>query len=148
MNVTQATLEHAQTIADFNQAMALETEDLHLPDQQILDGVTYLINNPDRGYYLVVEHNDTVVGCLGITFEWSDWRNGLFLWIQSVYIRPASRRLGAFKAMYDEVLDKAKSDPGVCGVRLYVENNNDQARSTYYALGMSKTHYDLLEIET
>ena len=147
MLVRLANLEDAQTIADFNQAMALETEDLHLPDQQILDGVTNLIHHPDRGYYLVVEHDQRVVGCLGITFEWSDWRNGQFLWIQSVYIHPDSRRLGAFKAMHDVVIDKAKRDPLVCGVRLYVENHNDRARSTYFALGMSKTHYDLLEIE-
>lgn len=147
MKVRPATPADAQIIADFNQAMALETEDLHLPDAQILGGVTEQLTNSQHGYYLVVEKDSIVIGCLGVTYEWSDWRNGQFLWIQSVYIAPESRRLGAFKALYDQVLVTARSEPTVCGVRLYVENHNDRARNTYLALGMAKTHYDLLEIE-
>lgn len=147
MIVRKATAEDAPIIAKFNQAMALETEDLVLADETILGGVTAQIENPEHGYYLVAEHNEAVVGCLGITYEWSDWRNGQFLWIQSVYIAPESRRLGAFKAMYDSILQTARETPNVCGVRLYVENHNERARSTYFALGMHKTHYDLLEIE-
>tara|TARA_R110002072_G_scaffold3830_8_gene27414 strand:- start:4602 stop:5075 length:474 start_codon:yes stop_codon:yes gene_type:complete len=135
-------------IARFNQAMALETENKVLPDEQILGGVTAQLENPEHGYYIVVEDPEHgVVGCLGITFEWSDWRNGQFLWIQSVYIAPEYRRRGAFRAMYEHVIAGAKQDPQVCGVRLYVEAENDNARSTYLNLGMTKTHYDLLEIE-
>ncbi len=148
MQVRRATIQDASTIANFNQAMALETEDKHLADETILQGVTTVIQDPSHGYYLVVEHpTGKVIGCLGITFEWSDWRNGQFLWIQSVYIAPDYRRQGAFQAMYQEVLGRAKADKGVCGVRLYVEQENDRARSTYLALGMNRTHYDLLEIE-
>ncbi|MFT4799957.1 MAG: ribosomal protein S18 acetylase RimI-like enzyme [Candidatus Azotimanducaceae bacterium] len=148
MNVRRAVLSDAGVIASFNQAMALETENKILPDKQIKGGVTAQISNPAHGYYLVVENDlHEVVGCLGITFEWSDWRNGQFLWIQSVYIAPAGRRQGAFGALYADVLRSAKEDPEVCGVRLYVEQGNDSARATYLALGMVKTHYDLLEIE-
>lgn len=148
MRVRRASIEDAATIAKFNQSMALETEDKHLEDETILQGVSNVIRDPAHGYYLVVENSDNeVVGCLGITFEWSDWRNGQFLWIQSVYIAPEYRRQGAFQAMYNEVLSLAKADEKVCGVRLYVEQENDRARSTYLALGMIKTHYDLLEIE-
>lgn len=148
MNVRQATLKDAQIIASYNQAMALETEDKHLPDEQILNGVRNQIDNPERGYYLVVENaSEEVMGCLGITYEWSDWRNGLFLWIQSVFIAPEHRRLGAFKALYDRVIEIAEQDATVCGVRLYVEKDNNNARATYLALGMHRTEYDLLEIE-
>ena len=147
MKTRLATAEDADTIAQFNQAMALETEAKTLPDDKIFPGVAAQIKNPDLGYYMVVEYQEKIVGCLGVTFEWSDWRNGQFLWIQSVYISPKFRRQGAFKALYDAVLAKAKSDPKVCGVRLYVEQANDTARTTYLNLGMIKTHYDLLEIE-
>lgn len=148
MNVRQATKQDAATIAKFNQAMALETEEKHLPDDQILAGVTAQIEDPGHGYYLVVENSASeVVGCLGITYEWSDWRNAQFLWIQSVYIAPEARRQGAFQAMYNKVLEGATQDAGICGVRLYVEKSNDRARSTYLALGMEQTHYDLLEVE-
>lgn len=148
MNVRRAVLADAMVIARFNQEMALETENKVLADELILGGVTAQISNPAHGYYLVVENDQhEVVGCLGITFEWSDWRNGQFLWIQSVYIAPAGRRQGAFSALYQEVIRAAKEDAQVCGVRLYVEQENDSARATYLALGMAKTHYDLLEIE-
>ncbi|MFT7243090.1 MAG: ribosomal protein S18 acetylase RimI-like enzyme [Candidatus Azotimanducaceae bacterium] len=148
MNVRRAELSDAAIIASFNQAMALETENKALPDEQINAGVMAQISNPAHGYYLVVENDlHEVIGCLGITFEWSDWRNGQFLWIQSVFIAPAGRRQGAFSALYNHVIQAAKKDPEICGVRLYVEQENDSARSTYLALGMAKTHYDLLEIE-
>jgi len=148
MKTRLATQNDAATIAQFNQAMALETENKILPDEQILRGVSAQINNPGHGYYIVAEDDDLrVVGCLGITFEWSDWRNGQFLWIQSVFVAQQDRRRGAFKALFDHVLAEAKKSPQVCGVRLYVEQENDGARSTYLALGMVKTHYDLLEIE-
>jgi ribosomal protein S18 acetylase RimI-like enzyme len=146
VQVRQATLKDASTIARFNQAMALETENKHLDDETILGGVTAQLENPGHGYYLVVEHNNEVVGCLGITYEWSDWRNAQFLWIQSVYVQPEARRLGAFQAMYNEIVGAARNDNGVCGVRLYVEKDNSRARSTYLALGMTTTHYDLLEV--
>lgn len=141
-----AALKDTPIIARFNQAMALETEDIHLPDETIVGGVTAQLENPGHGYYLVVEHNNEVVGCLGITYEWSDWRNAQFLWIQSVYVLPKARRQGAFQAMYNEILETARADNGVCGVRLYVEKENSRARSTYHALGMTTTHYDLLEV--
>ena len=148
MNVRRAVLADAAIIASFNQAMALETENKVLPDETINAGVTAQISNPDHGYYLVVENDlAEVVGCLGITFEWSDWRNSQFLWIQSVYIAPSGRRQGAFRALYANVIHTAQADPQVCGVRLYVEQENDSAHATYIALGMAKTHYDLLEIE-
>lgn len=148
MKTRLATAADADIIARFNQAMALETEDKTLSDSEIFPGVAAQIANPELGYYLVAENaDDTVIGCLGITYEWSDWRNGQFLWIQSVYIAPESRRLGAFRALYQEIISRAKADQKVCGVRLYVEHDNDSARTTYLNLGMSKTHYDLLEIE-
>jgi ribosomal protein S18 acetylase RimI-like enzyme len=148
MKTRLATQNDALTIAQFNQAMALETENIKLPDEQILGGVSTQIDHPGHGYYIVAEDDDLrVVACLGITFEWSDWRNGQFLWIQSVFVAPEDRRRGAFKALYDHVLAEARNDPQVCGVRLYVEQENNSARSTYLALGMVKTHYDLLEIE-
>jgi ribosomal protein S18 acetylase RimI-like enzyme len=147
MKTRLATAADTDAIALFNQAMALETEAKTLPDDKIFPGVAAQIANPDLGYYMVVEDKAEVIGCLGVTFEWSDWRNGQFLWIQSVYIAPKSRRQGAFKALYDAVLEKAKADVKVCGVRLYVEHDNDSARTTYLNLGMTKTHYDLLEVE-
>jgi GNAT superfamily N-acetyltransferase len=131
----------------FEQAMAQETENKTLPTGTILAGVERMISDPSLGFYLVAEADGGPVGCLGITFEWSDWRNGLFWWIQSVYIDPSYRRQGVFGGLYAHVTELAKNATDVCGIRLYVEHDNTNAQQTYLSLGMVETHYKLLEVE-
>ncbi len=143
--IQRATLSHQTAIAQFNAAMALETEDTHLLPHVISAGVAALINNPDRGFYLVATIDGEPVGSLMITFEWSDWRNGLFWWIQSVYVRPDHRGKGVYRALYQAVKTLAHADSNVCGYRLYVEQENERAQKTYKSLGMSKTHYQIYE---
>lgn len=146
MLVRPANQDDATVIAQFNQAMALETESKHLQAEVIQAGVETMIADPALGFYLVVEHEGRVIACLGVTYEWSDWRNGLFWWIQSVYVAPGARRIGAFSAMYAEVMNRARAESNVCGVRLYVEKDNRNAEQTYLSLGMHDTEYKLLEI--
>jgi GNAT superfamily N-acetyltransferase len=136
-----------ETIARFNQAMALETENKKLASETILPGVTRLIESTDNGFYLVAEENQVLLGCLGITFEWSDWRNAQFWWIQSVYVDTNNRRRGVFSALYKHVNQLARSEADVCGIRLYVEKENVNAMQTYLALGMVETPYRLMEVE-
>ena len=137
----------ASTIAEFNIAMAMETEGLKLDRNKIESGVRGMMNNPNFGFYLVAEHEGRTVGSLMITYEWSDWRNGLFWWIQSVYVIPEYRRRGVYRAMYRKVKELASGDPGVCGFRLYVEKENDTAQNTYRTLGMKETDYKMFEEE-
>lgn len=145
-NVRKATIKDIQSIARFNQAMSLETESKSLSSDLIIQGVTYLMEHPDAGFYLVAETQGQLSGCLGITYEWSDWRNGLFWWIQSVFVEPDFRRQSVFTSMYEQVSDLAKQD-NACGLRLYVEKENTQAQATYKKLDMIETHYRLMEIE-
>jgi GNAT superfamily N-acetyltransferase len=137
----------AKTIAEFNQQMAIETEDKQLDSETILAGVEGMINDKSLGFYLVACIDSHVVGCLGITTEWSDWRNGLFWWIQSVYVPPEYRRHGAFSSLYRYVIDLAKKQGNVCGIRLYAEKENERALRTYFRLGMVETEYRILEDE-
>ncbi|MCA9169807.1 MAG: GNAT family N-acetyltransferase, partial [Planctomycetales bacterium] len=95
----------------------------------------------------VAEADGRVIGCLMITYEWSDWRNGLFWWIQSVYVLAEFRRRGVFRELYRHAEEMARQLPGVCGLRLYVEHENDIARNTYSRLGMSQTPYQIYEKE-
>ena len=152
ITVRLATASDINAIADFNQAMALETEDKILKTETIQGGVTRMIDQPALGFYLVAEIEvdglpPKVCGCLGITYEWSDWRNGLFWWIQSVFIDADHRRKGVFGALYQQVTKMAKEQPDTCGIRLYVERDNTNAQQTYHALGMVETEYNLLEVE-
>ncbi len=147
MRIRKAEERDAEIIARFNQAMAMETENRILPDELIVPGVIRLITESSNGFYLVAERDHNILGCLGITFEWSDWRNGQFWWIQSVYVHQESRRQGVFSAMYDKVNELAKEETDVCGIRLYVEKENENAMQTYISLGMVETPYRITEVE-
>jgi GNAT superfamily N-acetyltransferase len=145
MRIRLATPQDAQVLTQFNVAMALETEGKELLPEVIGAGVRALLAAPAAGFYVLAEQADRIVGGLMITKEWSDWRNGNFWWIQSVYVRPESRRRGVYKALYRHVQDLAAGDPAVCGFRLYVERENSAAQSVYAALGMKSTRYLVFE---
>ncbi|MGZ5181757.1 MAG: N-acetyltransferase family protein [Ramlibacter sp.] len=147
MTLRSAEPRDAETIAGFNRAMALETEGRGLQAERSLAGVQRLLRDPALGFYLVAERAGQVVGCLMVTFEWSDWRNGHFWWIQSVYVQPEARRQGVFRALYGHVSAMVDRDESVCGLRLYVESSNVRAQATYGALGMARTHYLVFEQE-
>jgi len=145
ITIRLATMEDAQTLIEFNRAMALETEHKHLVADTVSQGVEKLLSNPDLGFYIVAESGRETLGSLMVTTEWSDWRDGIFWWIQSVYVKLNWRRRGVFRSLYNFVKELAKEDPSVCGFRLYVERNNLSAQKTYQAVGMHKTPYRLFE---
>ena len=95
----------------------------------------------------MAEIDGRVVGQLMITYEWSDWRNGVFWWIQSVYVLPEARRLGVFSELYAHLERLAKATPGVCGLRLYVEHANERAQATYRRCGMVDAGYRVMEVD-
>ena len=132
-------------IAAFNCAMAQETEDKPLDYALVTEGVEGLFARPQYGSYVMAEMEGATVGCLMITYEWSDWRNGVIWWIQSVYIVPKARRKGVFRAMYAHVEEEARTMGDVCGLRLYVAHENRHAQATYEALGMTQTPYQIYE---
>ena len=133
-------------LAHGNEAMALETEHKRLDPATIRRGVASALANPAHGRYFIAEDDaGDAVGQLMITYEWSDWRDGQFWWIQSVYVLPHARRGGVFRALYDHVDTLSRSTPGVIGLRLYVETGNSRAKKTYEALGMHSGHYSFYE---
>ena len=108
-------------------------------------GVQAVLDDPSLGRYYVAEIEGKVVGQLMTTFEWSDWRNGLFLWIQSVYVLPAHRGDGVFRALFGHLSELAKVDSRICGIRLYVDRSNDRAQEVYARLGMHRSNYGVME---
>lgn len=141
-----AVIDDARIIAQFNQAMAQETEGKSLDLTTLDEGVQGVFDEPSHGRYLVAEsETGDVVGCLLITYEWSDWRSGQVWWVQSVYVQPDHRRRGVFKLLYKKVKALGAADGGVCGYRLYVEKDNTNAQQTYKGLGLTPTPYLLFE---
>jgi len=145
MIIRQALSQDAAELAEFNINMARETERMELIPEVISAGVKGMINNPERGFYLVVELDNGIQASLMVTTEWSDWRNGMFWWIQSVYVRPAYRRQGLYRELYERVKELAEQEAAVCGFRLYVEHWNTVAQKTYASLGMAETVYKMFE---
>ena len=135
----------AAALVEFNQAMALETESKSLASDTLRAGVETVLRDPRHGFYVVADAGREIAGALLITYEWSDWRNGRFWWIQSVYVRPEHRRRGVYRALHAFVRNRARASGGVVGLRLYVERDNDAAQHTYAVLGMNETVYRMYE---
>ena len=146
VNIRPANSNDEPVIVRFNQRLAAETENKSLAADRIVPGVAALLADSDLGRYFMAEIDEAVVGQLMITYEWSDWRNGLFWWIQSVYVAPTARRNGVFSALYRYVAELARQEQA-CGIRLYVESGNARAQQTYRAMGMIDTSYQVMEAE-
>ena len=146
--IRAATADDVPRLRDWACAMALETEHKQLDPPKVEKGIRAVLDQPRRGAYFVAERDGEAAGTLMLTYEWSDWRNGDWWWIQSVYVAPAHRRKGVYAALYAHVLAGAQADPAVCGLRLYVERDNANAQRTYEALGMVDAGYLMYEAAT
>ena len=142
--VRAAALSDLEAIVDGNIALAEESEGLRLDRETLRAGIRALLENRAPGRYWVAEFEGVVVGQLLITFEWSDWRNRMVWWIQSVYVAPTARRGGIFRALYDHARREASAE-GAGGLRLYVDASNTRAQAVYAAVGMNGDHYRVFE---
>lgn len=148
MFIRKARLEDLERIADFNIQMAEETEDKVLDRNVVLEGVKEVLRNESKGFYLIAEDNEDgkmLTGQLMVTFEWSDWRNKVFWWIQSVYVDKKYRKQKVFSRLFETISRMAFSQENVSGLRLYVEKHNVSAKQVYEKIGMKKTTYELYE---
>ena len=144
-HIRRATSADVTIIAEFNLAIARETEGKELDRNTVIEGVANFIAESGRGHYFVAEIDGRIVGQTAITYEWSNWRNGEFWWIQSVYVHPDHRGTGIFRALYRHVESLARLEESCCGIRLYMERDNANARQTYLKLGMAETGYKVFE---
>jgi GNAT superfamily N-acetyltransferase len=144
LSIRPAAVADIPALCAWNAAMARETEGLALDPAVLERGVRGVFEQPQRGFYLVAERDGAALGGLLVTYEWSDWRNGDYWWIQSVYVVPEARRDGVFRALYAEVERRARA-AGAASLRLYVETANRRAQQTYAGLGMRPSHYAMYE---
>jgi GNAT superfamily N-acetyltransferase len=142
--VRAAGTEDLEALVAGNLALAEETEHLRLDADTLREGIRALLDSRAPGRYWVAELEGRVVGQLLITFEWSDWRNRMVWWIQSVYVVPESRGSGVFRMLYDAARQEART-AGAGGLRLYVDTTNVRAQAVYAALGMNGDHYRVFE---
>lgn len=141
----EANVSDAESIVNFQLAMALETEDLALDKETCTLGVAEVFKNPNRGRYFVVQSESKVIASLLIVTEWSDWRNGEVWWIHSVYVLPEFRKEKVFTQFYEYIKSQVQADPKLRGLRLCVDKRNAVAQTVYCKLGMNNQHYELYE---
>lgn len=148
IRVRGADVADLDQVVEFNRSLAQETEGVRLDLELLRAGVRRALEDPDRLNYLVAEGSDgELLGQLGFTREWSDWRNGEFLWLQSIYVIPSARRRGVFRTLFRSFMDEHASAAGICGVRLYMERDNRSARGTYASLGLVEADYVMMETD-
>lgn len=145
ITIREATPADIPVLIDFQKKLAIETENMELSSITLEKGMMALFHDPSKGKYFVAEEEGEIAGCHMITFEWSDWRNGMVWWLQSVYVAERFRNKGVFRMMYIHLLKKMESDPGIIGLRLYVEKTNIRAQQVYQAMGMNGEHYTVYE---
>src|SRR5262245_51398240 len=144
MRVHQATSADLDQVIEFNRLLAVESEGKALDLAKLRPGVAAALADEHKGLYFLAEANGQALGQMGVTYEWSDWRNGWFWWIQSVYVRPEFRRRGVFRAIFQHIVEAARR-AGVIGMRLYVERDNTVAHETYQKMGYEWTTYQVME---
>jgi GNAT superfamily N-acetyltransferase len=145
IEVRPATAADVDVVCEFNRLLALESEGKTLDPAALGAGVRAVLADPAKGLYFLAREQATILGQMGITYEWSDWRNGWFWWIQSVYVIPAARRRGVSRLIFGSILDRARADASVIGLRLYVEKGNNAAHATYQKMGFAWTEYLVME---
>jgi GNAT superfamily N-acetyltransferase len=145
ITVRDATLADAGVVVEFNRLLALESEGKTLDIDMLVPGVEAGLADPGKCRYFLAEEDGAVLGQMGVTHEWSDWRNGWFWWIQSVYVRIEARRRGVFRTIFEHIQAAARKDPAVIGLRLYVDDANHGAQETYLRMGFERTGYLVLE---
>ncbi len=146
INIREAQKDDLTILVQNNQALAEETEALQLDVDLLREGIAQALNR-EECHYFVAEIAKKIVGQTMITYEWSDWRNGIIWWIQSVYVHPDYRKQGIFRTLFKHIENLAKTHPHVKALRLYVMHNNTAGQGTYQSLGMKDSGYIVFEKE-
>lgn len=145
MTIRKAIISDLPALISFQVALAKESENLVLDSETLRLGILSMFSDPSKGFYNVVEDEGQVIACHMITIEWSDWRNGMVWWLQSVFVLEAYRKKGVFRFMYENLVKTIKHDPQVIGLRLYVDKSNQRAMKVYESMGMNGEHYTVYE---
>ena len=52
-----------------------------------------ILSNVDFGTVVVAEQGQKLVGFMMFTYEWSDWRDGVFFWLQGLEGSPEAAQV-------------------------------------------------------
>ncbi len=141
IKIREATTKDISLIVSFQLKMAMESEEMLLDKAILENGVNAVFEDQNKGRYYVAGFENQIVGSMLNTYEWSDWRNGIIIWFQSVYVMPEYRKNGIFKNMYQHIKNIVEKNDQYKGMRLYVDVGNLKAQKVYADMGMVGDHY-------
>jgi len=78
--IREAHTDDLSILVENNLALAKETESLNLDKDVLRKGIEQALSREECHYFVAVI-SGKVVGQTMITYEWSDWRNGVIWWI-------------------------------------------------------------------
>lgn len=140
-----ADVSDAAILAEFNCRLAWETEQRQLDQDLVLAGVQGGLQRFPEVRYFVAETDELVIGQLMLTREWSDWRNGWMIWLQSVYVQSNCRRRKVFQRLLQFATAVVQQEDNPVCLRLYVEHSNAAAQECYRNLGFRDAGYLVME---
>lgn len=143
--MAEATSADWEALVDLQIKLAWETEKLELNKEILSSGMKNLLADTHKGKYYKLLDNQAIIGCMLNTYEWSDWRDGWVIWIQSLYILSEYRGQGLYRLMYEYIQETVAQSSDYKGIRLYVDKTNLKAIEVYKSLGMNNQHYELFE---
>ncbi len=146
MTIRKAKTDDIEIIVNNNILLALESEKKSIDYDTVYNGVKSMIMDSNKGFYLVFERSNKIIGQLMITFEWSDWNDKSIWWIQSVFVDKSNRRTGVFNDLIRYIKVMAKNYK-VKNLKLYVHKKNINAKKVYEKLGMMKEPYDIYKLD-
>ncbi|MHB8633011.1 MAG: GNAT family N-acetyltransferase [Thermoplasmatota archaeon] len=143
--VRPATSRDRDELARHSAGVAAESEGLGLDVETVRRAVGRILEEPGRGRYFVAEEGQHCVGSCFVTFEWSDWYDQWYWWLQSAYVVPSHRGTRVFSALMAAVGEAARRAGDVRAVRLYVEKGNVAGIRAYRSRGMQELPYLVFE---
>ncbi len=145
--VRDGTAADIPTLVEFNIALSVDSNDKTLDPATLERGLRRAFQTPALCRYFIAERGGRPIGCTMLTYELTDWRDGIVWWIQSVYVRPEERGKGVFDAIFEHIAALARSDESARSLRLYVLDDNTRAIKVYKRLGMEQSRYHVLEYD-
>ncbi len=142
ISIRNTTKNDSKVIAKNIFEMAHEISQETLPYENVLQSVEKILSTPEIGFYIVAQSNNAVIGSLLINYEWSDWRNGVYWWIQSIYVDKEHRNKGIYTKMYEHIKDISGDAKAI---KLYTDIDNKTAQAAYEKLGMKRSNSIIYE---
>ena len=145
--IRKAVIDDIDSLIEFSFEEAKEAEGLTRVPDTLRAGITAALNDSSKAiYWVIADENDKPFGNVSALKEWSDWNDGYYWWIQSMFISTRYRGKGYLKLLINAVESEMKRENGL-ELRLYVHKDNKVAIRAYEKVGFVISNYDVMTLK-